>query len=81
MGILPKGFGFNFRSSHPIDEEYFFKKPEGCTRKQSPTCKRDFCHDKNHLACNMCSLCMVWNGRGYTYYPGVDQSKQKNFGV
>lgn len=80
--MLPKGFGFNFRYPYPKSKEgHIFKIPEGCTRKQCPLCKRDFCHDKDHTICNMCSLGLVWNGKGFTYYPGIDKSKQINFDV
>lgn len=74
MGMLPKGFG-----SDALNDPR--ETVEGCTIKVCPTCKRDFYSNENCKSCNMCSLGMVWNRNGYTYYPGLDKSKQSNFGV
>lgn len=74
MGMLPKGFGGKL--------DYPRETIEGCTIAFCPTCKREFYRNENNKICNMCSMGMVWNGNGeYTYYPGLDKSKQNKDGV
>ena len=77
MGMLPKGFG----SGNNLKDTR--ETLEGCTIAFCPTCKSKFYTDKDHKVCNMCSIGMVWNNKKkqYTYYPGLDKSKQSNFGV
>jgi len=76
MGTLPKGFG----SGGLADPRESVK---GCTIASCPSCKIEFYQDENHKICNMCSVGMVWNIKKqcYTYYPGLDKSKQSKVDV
>ena len=76
MRMLPRGFG----SGAVTDPR---ESVEGCTIVSCPSCKVDFYKDNNHKICNMCSMGMVWNiqKQQYTYYPGLDKSKQSESGV
>jgi len=46
-----------------------------------PICKRPFCRNNEHKICTFCTVGMVWTKNGYCYYKGLDQTKQKEFGV
>lgn len=74
--MLPKGFGVG-QLKNPRDTI------EGCTIAFCPSCKREFYRNEDHKICKMCSIGMVWNQSEhfYMYYPGLDKSKQKDFGV
>jgi len=78
MGMLPKGFGKNQTTSTTITKNGI---PIECTVESCPICTRRFCRDKEHTICNECSLGMLWNGKEYVYYPGLDKSKQSKVGV
>ena len=70
------------QKSESMNELY--PMPKGTEIKFCPTCERLFYRDEEHQVCNYCVRGLVFENKTdkygfpiYTYYEGLDQSKQK----